>query len=81
MAQKEKFPLSFIISAVFVCSFTIIVSSFGYIAFGIEVDDIVLLNMPNGNLTFAVRIIYCICLLGSYPIQMFAAIEIFEKYE
>jgi amino acid permease len=80
MKKPEQFHLAFFISAIFVCLFTIIVGVLGYSTFGDESEGIILLNFPDGALEFSVRLTYCICLLGSYPIQMFAAIDIIESY-
>lgn len=80
MKKPEHFNFTFLISAIVVCCFTITVSVIGYSAFGRAVEDIILLNLPDNDLTISVRVIYCLCLLGTYPIQMFAAIHIIENY-
>jgi hypothetical protein len=39
----------------------------------------VTMNLPHDNLTSSVQMLYCLGLLGSYPMQMMPAIDITEK--
>jgi amino acid permease len=54
-------------------------SCYSYVSFGDRIEDMVTLNLPHDNLTSTVQLIYCIGLLGSYPMQVIPAIDITEK--
>ena len=50
-----------------------------YEAFGYRVDDMITMNLPHDNLTSTVQLLYCLGLLGTYPMQAMPAINISEK--
>lgn len=54
-------------------------SCYSYMSFGDTIEDMVTLNLPHDNLTSTVQLMYCIGLLGSYPMQVIPAIDITEK--
>ena len=41
----------------------------------------VTMNLPHDNLTSSVQLLYCLGLLGSFPMQILPAIDITEKTE
>jgi len=60
--------------------FTLVIFSItSYEAFGYTINDMVTLNLPHDDLTSTVQLIYCLALLGSYPLQIIPAIDITEK--
>lgn len=81
MKKRSKFNFAFIVSAIFVCTFTISVAVVGYLTFGPYTADIILLSLPDGYLVLVIRLVYCVCLWGTYPIQMYATIDIIENFD
>lgn len=55
MQKPEKFIPIFSLSVSLVMIFSIFFSSIGYVTFGPDVYDLVVLNLPNTNLTFFIR--------------------------
>ena len=80
MQKPEKFIPIFSLSVSLVMIFSIFFSSIGYVTFGPDVYDLVVLNLPNTSLTFFIRSLIWVWILGSYPIQMFPVIHIIENY-
>lgn len=79
MKEPEKFePLMrrVIIAVIFIL---VIFAVCSYEAFGYKINDMVTLNLPHDNLTSTVQLMYCLALLGSYPLQIIPAIDITEK--
>lgn len=79
MKEPEKFPplmRNVILSVIFILV-TFAVCS--YEAFGYKINDMVTLNLPHDNLTSTAQLMYCLALLGSYPLQIMPAIDITEK--
>lgn len=79
MKEPEKFePLmrNVLIAVIFILVTFAICS---YEAFGYKINDMVTLNLPHDNLTSTVQLMYCLALLGSYPLQIIPAIDITEK--
>ena len=81
MKVPKRFPQVLIISAVAISTLVVVVSSFSYLAYGKYVEDLVTLNLPHTPITTIVRLLYCGGLLASYPLQLFAAVDIIEKFE
>ncbi|XP_070540530.1 uncharacterized protein [Ptychodera flava] len=51
----------------------------GYIHFGENVDQIITENLPSQNaVVLVVKVLLCVGIMFTYPIQMFPVIEIFE---
>lgn len=68
MKNPEEFePLmrNVIIGVIFIL---VIFSITSYEAFGYTINDMVTLNLPHDDLTSTVQLIYCLALLGSYPL-------------
>ena len=55
-----------------------IFSCYSYEAFGERIEDMVTMNLPHNNLTTSVQLLYCLGLLGSFPMQAMPAIYITE---
>ena len=68
-------------SAIVTTLIVFIQASLSYTAYGSYIDELVTLNLPANSLTSVLRIMYAIALIMSYPIQMFAAVEIIENLE
>lgn len=62
-----------------IISILVIFSVCSYEAFGDRIDDMVTMNLPHDNLTSSVQLLYCLGLLGSFPLQAIPAIDISEK--
>ena len=79
MKEPEKFRIVIRNILVMVTSILIIFGCSAYEAFGERIQDMVTMNLPHNNLTSAVQLLYCLGLLGSYPIQILPAIDITEN--
>jgi proton-coupled amino acid transporter len=64
---------------IFVISLLCIFSLSSYEAYGYRINDMVTMNLPHDNLTSTVQLLYCLGLLGSYPIQVIPAFDIVES--
>jgi proton-coupled amino acid transporter len=62
-----------------IISILVLFSCFSYEAFGNRIDDMVTMNLPHDNLTSSVQLMYCLGLLGSFPMQVIPAFDITEK--
>jgi amino acid permease len=62
-----------------VISLLCVFSIASYESYGYRIDDMVTMNLPHDNLTSSVQLLYCLGLLGSFPIQVIPAIDITEK--
>ena len=58
MKNPKYFDFTFMTSVIIVTLTTCTVSAISYIAFGNEVEDIILINLPTNHLTTIVRITY-----------------------
>ncbi|KAJ1930893.1 hypothetical protein FBU59_006897 [Linderina macrospora] len=79
MTHQEKFPMV-LTSALCVCvCVCVLVGSLSYLAFGEEVETVVLLNLPTGSLgTICVQLFYSLAIMLSVPLQLFPAVRIVE---
>jgi len=68
-------------SAIITTTIVFVQASLSYLAYGSYIDELVTLNLPATWLTSILRIMYAIALIMSYPIQMFAAIDIVENLD
>jgi amino acid permease len=66
---------------IIIITILVVFSCFSYEAFGNRIDDMVTMNLPHDNLTSSVQLLYCLGLLGSFPMQVMPAIDITEKTE
>ena len=55
------------------------IGAIGWIAYGSEVEEVITLNLPLNSFTIFIRLLYWLCLLGSFPIQIVAVIDIIEQ--
>lgn len=78
MKNPDKFQKILRNVLIAVISTLIIFSVSCYEAFGERVEDMVTMNLPHNNLTTTVQLLYCIGLLGSFPMQCMPAIYITE---
>ena len=80
-SMKEPQYVNFVyyVSIVLALILFISVSILSSFAYGDKLEDVATLNLPLNNFTVWLRLIYCLCLLGSYPIQMIAPIDIIEQ--
>ena len=81
MKNAQEFKNWAIFSSTFVMFFYILIGIFWYMAFGDDVNDIVFLSLPETHLSDAIRIMYSIWLLGSFPLQTFPLYHIVEEYD
>ena len=79
MKNPEKFDKIMRNVLVTIISILIIFGVSSYEAFGYRIRDMVTMNLPHDNLTSSVQLLYCLGLLGSYPIQVVPAIDVTEK--
>nr|UJH94502.1 Avt3 [Starmerella bombicola] len=78
MRKPQKFPI--VLGSVMV-GITVIFVSVGallYAATGSKVETVILLNLPRGQLTNTVQLLYSLAILLSTPLQLFPAIRILE---
>lgn len=78
MRKPQKFPV--ILGGVMI-GITVIFVSVGallYAATGSKVETVILLNLPRGQLTNTVQLLYSLAILLSTPLQLFPAIRILE---
>ena len=54
--------------------------SFGYVAFGSDTQDVITLNLPATSIFYLLTASICLCLVLTYPAQIFPVIEICEKH-
>ena len=62
-----------------IISILVVFSVAAYEAYGKRLDDMVTMNLPHDNLTSSMQLIYCLGLLGTFPIQAIPAVDISEK--
>ena len=79
MKDPKYFNIACYISLMIIFCTWSFVGTIGWIAYGNEIEDVITLNLPLNNYTIFIRLLYCLCLLGSYPIQMIAPIDIIEQ--
>ena len=79
MKDNTKFEAIMRNTLIAIISILVIFSVCSYEAFGDRIDDMVTMNLPHDNLTSSVQLLYCLGLLGSFPLQAIPAIDISEK--
>lgn len=80
MRHPEKFPLVLGLVLITITILMIVIASIGYLAYGEDIQTVILLNLPQTN--FFVNLIqffYSLAILLSTPLQLFPAIGIIEK--
>lgn len=80
MKHPRKFPTVLLISTITVSTIVLSLASLSYLAYGHYVEELITLNLPHNRVTTILRLGYSIGLLLSFPLQLFAAIDIIEKF-
>ncbi|CAO3671052.1 unnamed protein product [Rhizopus stolonifer] len=78
MAEPEKFPKVLSGTMVFITAIFLSVGFISYLAFGSQVQTVILLNMPDSVAVNAVQALYALAICLSIPLQLFPAIRIIE---
>jgi proton-coupled amino acid transporter len=81
MDKPKKFTTVLLVSTISISVLVVTQGTLSYLAFGHYVEDLITLNLPHNTLTTILRIGYSIGLLLSYPVQLFAGVDIIEHYE
>ena len=79
MKDPEKFEKILRNVIIAIAGVLITFGCFTYEAFGYEVQDMITLNLPHDNLTSSMQLIYCLGLLGTFPMQIVPTFDISEK--
>jgi proton-coupled amino acid transporter len=79
MAEPEKFPKVLSGTMVFITSIFLSVGFISYLAFGSQVQTVILLNMPDTTALNTVQGLYALAICLSIPLQLFPAIRIIEN--
>jgi proton-coupled amino acid transporter len=79
MAEPEKFPKVLSGTMIFITSIFLSVGFFSYLAFGSDVQTVILLNMPGTAVVNTVQGLYALAICLSIPLQLFPAIRIVEN--
>ncbi|CAL1530913.1 unnamed protein product [Lymnaea stagnalis] len=80
---RPKFKKFFISTMVGITTLYITFGICGYLSFGPETNQIITLNLPNGdgfNLAVLVKSCMCLALFLSYPVMMFPVMKTLEHY-
>ena len=67
MKEPEKFEKVLRNVIIAIAAVLIIFGCSTYEAFGYEVQDMITLNLPHDNVTSSMQLIYCLGLLGTFP--------------
>lgn len=68
MKDPSQFPKIMRNVLVTIITILIVFSISSYEAFGYQISDMVTMNLPHDNLTSSVQLLYCLGLLGSFPV-------------
>ncbi|PSK76292.1 hypothetical protein CJJ07_003868 [Candidozyma auris] len=80
MARPEKFPTVLAVSMLVITTLFVSVGVIGYSAFGEKVKSIIILNLPQGNLSVqSILVLYSVAVFLTGPLQLFPAIKIGES--
>ncbi|KAI8339776.1 transmembrane amino acid transporter protein-domain-containing protein [Choanephora cucurbitarum] len=79
MAEPEKFPKVLSGTMIFITAIFLSVGFISYLAFGSEVQTVILLNMPGTTMVNTVQGLYALAICLSIPLQLFPAIRIVEN--
>ncbi|XP_041359455.1 amino acid transporter AVT3B-like isoform X2 [Gigantopelta aegis] len=80
---RFKFKKYFISTMVLVTTLYITFGACGYLSFGPETNQIITLNLPNGqsvDSSMIVKSFLCLALYFTYPVMMFPVTKILERY-
>jgi proton-coupled amino acid transporter len=78
MAEPEKFPKVLSGTMIFITAIFLSVGFISYLAFGSQVQTVILLNMPDSIAVNTVQGLYALAICLSIPLQLFPAIRIIE---
>ncbi|KAG2180429.1 hypothetical protein INT44_003433 [Umbelopsis vinacea] len=79
MKEPHKFPRVLTGTMIFITILFTSVGAISYMAFGDQVQTVILLNLPTGDpMVSAVQTLYSIAICLSIPLQLFPAIRIIE---
>ncbi|CCF57847.1 hypothetical protein KAFR_0D02000 [Kazachstania africana CBS 2517] len=79
MKRPEKFSLVLKLVMITTTIIFITIATVGYLAYGSEIQTVVLLNLPQGNLFVnLIQFLYSLAIMLSTPLQLFPAIKILE---
>lgn len=78
MAEPEKFPKVLSGTMIFITGIFLSVGFISYLAFGSQVQTVILLNMPDSIAVNTVQGLYALAICLSIPLQLFPAIRIIE---
>lgn len=80
MKEPEKFPRVLTGVMIFITFIFTSIGIMSYAAFGDQVEDVVILNLPPGDkVVQAVQLLYALAILLSIPLQLFPALRIMEQ--
>lgn len=79
MAEPEKFPKVLSGTMIFITGIFLSVGFISYLAFGSDVQTVILLNMPATATVNTVQGLYALAICLSIPLQLFPAIRIIEN--
>ncbi|KAI7873209.1 transmembrane amino acid transporter protein-domain-containing protein [Mucor mucedo] len=79
MKEPEKFPKVLSGTMIFITSIFLSVGFISYLAFGSDVQTVILLNMPGTAVVNTVQGLYALAICLSIPLQLFPAIRIVEN--
>ena len=68
MKKPEEFDSLMRNVIISVITILIVFSVSTYEAFGFKINDMVTMNLPHDNLTSTTQLVYCMALIGSYPL-------------
>lgn len=80
MQHPEKFPLVLAMVIITSTVLFITIGSIGYLAYGSKIKTVILLNLPQRNLSVnLIQLFYSLAIMLSTPLQLFPAIKIIEN--
>ena len=79
MKHPEKFPLILGLVMIVVTGLFITMATIGYLAYGSDIDTVILSNLPQSNIAVnLIQLFYSLAIMLSTPLQLFPAIKIIE---
>lgn len=78
-AHKDDFLLVYAIVAAVIVAILSVVSSMGYLAFGIYTQSVLLLNLGPGIFVKVIQTAFAVDMLGTFPLQVLPAVRLIEN--
>ncbi|KAL0082166.1 transmembrane amino acid transporter protein-domain-containing protein [Phycomyces blakesleeanus] len=78
MKEPNRFPKVLSYTMIFITLLFLSVGFISYLAFGEEVQTVILLNLPPGPAVNTIQALYAVAICLSIPLQLFPAIRIVE---